>query len=62
MESPSDAIALLLNAEFSRDGVSVTNLICGQEIVYGYANNIQLENRKNTTGYALEKENTYGTV
>ena len=39
-----------------------TNLICGQEIVYGYANNIQLENRKNTTGYALEKENTYGTV
>ena len=33
-----------------------------QEIGTLYANNIQLENRKNTTGYALEKENTYGTV
>jgi len=34
----------------------------GQEIACVCANMIQLENRKNTTGNALEKENTYGTV
>ena len=34
----------------------------GKEIARVCANILQLENRKYTTGNALEKENTYGTV